>query len=434
MLNFISTAARGLLDSDRYQQLKGQIHKLLVESIEAEHVPVEEWSRSLLRRYVDQKTRDYIQRTHQPINAGELEHLIEELIYELVGYGPLQPLIDDDTISDILVNGAQHVFVERHGRLEEAGVRFMDDRHVLRIIQRIITPLGRRLDESSPMVDARLPNGSRVNAIIPPLALNGPCLSIRKFRKDPLTSGDFLVYQTFTEEMLEFLCNAVRNRSSIIISGGTGAGKTTLLNVLSHYIPPEERLITIEDAAELSLDHPHVIRLETRPPNLEGRGEVTARDLVRNALRMRPDRIILGEVRGAEVMDMLQAMNTGHAGSMTTIHANSPRDALHRLDLLAGFAGFSGRVETLHQWVASAVDLVVQIGRLPSGERKVLSVTEVTGCVDDKITLNEIFYYDLGERRFLRRSFSAKVRNAEGYVEGGERLVIGPARSLPHVR
>ncbi|RCX29780.1 CpaF family protein [Thioalbus denitrificans] len=431
MFNFTPTPQRGALSGDEYQPLKGHIHKFLVESIEEEQASVDEWPRPLLRRYVDQKVHDYIQRARLPVNQREMEALVGELIDELVGYGPIQPLIADDTISDILVNGAKRVYVEKRGRLEETGVRFMDDRHVQRIIQRIIAPLGRRLDESNPMVDARLPDGSRVNAIIAPLALDGPCLSIRKFRKEPLTGGDLLAYQTLSDEMLEFMRTAVRNRASVLISGGTGAGKTTLLNVLSQSIPPEERLVTIEDAAELSLGHPHVVRLETRPANLEGQGEVTARDLVRNALRMRPDRIILGEVRGVEVMDMLQAMNTGHAGSMTTIHANTPRDALSRLELLAGFAGFSGREDTLRSWVASAIDIVIQIARMPGGERKVISIDEVTGYADDKITLHEIFHYDRAERRFSRsNTFAVGSRSGEGL----ERPAGGALRGGYHGR
>lgn len=405
MFNFSTATTVPTLGGDDMLPLKGRLHKYLVEIFENEQMPVECWSRSMLRRYVEQLTKDYVQREHIPLNQKETDKLVDELIDELVGFGPIQPLIDDDTISDILVNGPNHVYVERNGRLEETGIRFMDDRHVLRIIQRIIAPLGRRLDESSPMVDARLPDGSRVNAIIPPLAIDGPCLSIRKFRKEPLTAADLLVYRTLNDEMLEYLRTAVQNRASILVSGGTGAGKTTLLNVLSRFIPHEERLVTIEDAAELSLDHPHVVRLETRPPNQEGKGEVTARDLVRNALRMRPDRIILGEVRGAEVMEMLQAMNTGHAGSMATIHANTPRDALARLELLAGFAGFGGREESLREWIASAIDLVVQIGRLPDGKRKVLEIDEVVGYVDGKIL--QVFRYDRAERRFVHNPVCA---------------------------
>ncbi len=414
MFNFTTSPGKSLISSDEYQPLKGHLHRHLIDAIEEEQVAVEEWPRPVLRRYVDQKVRDYISSSRLPINQREVEALVTELIDELVGFGPIQPLIDDDTVSDILVNGATRVYVERRGRLEETGIRFMDDRHVQRIIQRIIAPLGRRLDESSPMVDARLPDGSRVNAIIPPLALDGPALSIRKFRKEPLTGGDLLAYHTFDDEMLEFLRLSVRARCSILISGGTGAGKTTLLNVMSQSIPPEERLVTIEDAAELSLGHPHVVRLETRPPNLEGHGEVTARDLTRNALRMRPDRIILGEVRGVEVLDMLQAMNTGHNGSMATIHANTPRDALSRLELLAGFAGFTGREDTLRQWISSAIDLVVQIGRLPGGERRVMSINEVSGFADDKVVLHEVFRYDLNERKFVRSAtYSGSARIAD---------------------
>ncbi|MDD3676608.1 CpaF family protein [Thauera propionica] len=413
MLPFVSPTSAALpTGGDDLLPLKGRLHKYLVDVLENERTPVETWSRSTLRRYVEQVTRDYVERDHIPLNQKEIDRLIDELIDELIGFGPIQPLVDDDTVSDILVNGANRVYVERRGKLEETGIRFMDDRHVLRIIQRIIAPLGRRLDESSPMVDARLPDGSRVNAIIPPLAIDGPCLSIRKFRKEPLTAGDLLAYRSLNEEMLEYLRDAVMGRKSILVSGGTGAGKTTLLNVLSRFIPHDERLVTIEDAAELSLDHPHVVRLETRPPSQEGRGEVTARDLLRNALRMRPDRIILGEVRGSEVMEMLQAMNTGHAGSMATIHANTPRDALSRLELLAGFAGFGGREESLREWIASAIDLVVQVSRMSDGKRKVVQIEEVKGYVDGKILLQEVFRYDPKEKRFVRNPVASMSRSA----------------------
>jgi pilus assembly protein CpaF len=275
---------------------------------------------------------------------------------------------------------------------------------VLRVIRRILAPLGRRIDESSPMVDARLPDGSRVNAIVPPLALNGPCLSIRKFRKDPLLAQDLLQFGSFDRDMLNFLTAAVEKRCNIIVSGGTGAGKTTLLNVLSRSIPPGERIVTIEDAAELQLDHEHVVRLETRPPNIDGAGEVTARDLVRNALRMRPDRIILGEVRGREVMDVLQAMNTGHDGCMSTVHANNPSDAMLRLEMLAGLAGFQGSEGTLRQMIAAAVELVIQISRMPNGQRRVVSITEVTGVRDNQFVLNELYAFDLDTGRFQREN------------------------------
>jgi len=277
--------------------------------------------------------------------------------------------------------------------LSRTDLRFIDDDHVLRVIRRILAPLGRRIDESSPMVDARLPDGSRVNAIIPPLALDGPCLSIRKFRKDPLQGSDLKASGTLDDAMLAFLQHAVTKRSNILISGGTGSGKTTLLNVLSRFISPYERLVTIEDAAELQLGHDHVVRLETRPPNVDGHGQVTARDLMRNALRMRPDRVLLGEVRGDEVMDMLQAMNTGHDGCMSTVHANNPRDALLRLEMLAGFAGFVGDASTLKHMIATALDLIVQVGRMSDGRRRVLAISEVLSVQDGRIVTNELFVF-----------------------------------------
>jgi pilus assembly protein CpaF len=321
----------GLKQAEDYQELKFQLHRYLISEIEDDRVGLLEMPRQQVAEYVREKVTLYIAEKHLPVSGYDLENLSEEMIDELAGYGPLESLIKDDRINDILVNGARNIYVERDGRLESTTLRFIDDEHVLRVIRRILAPLGRRIDEASPMVDARLPDGSRVNAIIPPLALDGPCLSIRKFRKEPLLAGDLLQFSTVSPEMLNFLTGAVERRCNVIISGGTGAGKTTLLNVLSRSVPLNERIVTIEDAAELQLDHEHVVRLETRPPNIDGGGQVSARDLVRNSLRMRPDRIILGEVRGNEVMDVLQAMNTGHDGCMSTVHANSPSDAMLRL-------------------------------------------------------------------------------------------------------
>ncbi|HZV99912.1 MAG TPA: CpaF family protein, partial [Methylophilaceae bacterium] len=300
------------------------------------------------------------------------------------------------------------------GRLEITTLRFIDDDHVLRVIRRILAHLGRRIDESSPMVDARLPDGSRVNAIIPPLALDGPCLSIRKFRKEPLLAADLIQLGTIDAAMLTFLTHAVERRCNVIVSGGTGAGKTTLLNVLSRFIPHTERIVTIEDAAELQLDHEHVVRLETRPPNIDGGGEVGPRDLLRNTLRMRPDRIILGEVRGREVMDVLQAMNTGHDGCMSTVHANSPGDAMLRLEMLAGLANFQGSEDTLRKMIAAAIELVIQVGRLPNGQRKVISVTEIVGVRDNQFVMNELYSYDEASSRFITASvnpYNQKLRN-----------------------
>ncbi|MBS1188253.1 MAG: cpaF [Rhodocyclaceae bacterium] len=382
-----------LKHTETFQDVKLRLHHHLIDRIEEERVPVAEMSRDDLAAYVRGKVARYVAEHRLAVTAYDTEQLAREMVDELTGFGPLESLIRDDQVSDILVNGCRHIFVERVGRLQRLDIRFIDDDHVLRVIRRILAPLGRRLDESSPMVDARLPDGSRVNAIIPPVALEGPCLSIRKFRKDPLQAGDLLTYGTVDQTVLDFLLRAVEKRCNILVSGGTGAGKTTLLNILSRYIPPEERLVTIEDAAELQLGHDHVVRLETRPPNIDGRGQVTARDLVRNALRMRPDRIILGEVRGDEVMDVLQAMNTGHDGCMSTVHANSPRDALVRLEMLAGLAGFQGTDLTLKTMISTALDLIVQINRLPDGRRRVTGIEEVLGVRDGQFVSSALYEY-----------------------------------------
>lgn len=389
-----------LKSSDSYQDVKLRLHHYLIDRIDIERVSVADMGRAELSDYVLSKVSFYVSEHRLPVSRHEMENLSREMVDELTGYGPLEELIRDDRVNDILVNGTRHIYVERSGILSKTDMRFIDDEHVLRVIRRILAPLGRRIDESSPMVDARLPDGSRVNAIIPPLALDGPCLSIRKFRKDPLQAGDLIASGTLSEEMLVFLESAVNKRCNILISGGTGAGKTTLLNVLSRNISPYERLVTIEDAAELQLGHEHVVRLETRPPNVDGRGEVTARELMRNALRMRPDRVLLGEVRSHEVLDMLQAMNTGHDGCMSTVHANSPRDALLRLEMLAGFAGFQGQDITLKNMIATALDLVVQVGRLSDGRRRILAVSEVLGVQDERIVTNELFVYQPEKKVF----------------------------------
>lgn len=382
-----------LKSSDSYQDVKLRLHHYLIDRIDIERVSVGDMGRNELSDFVLGKVSQYVAEHRLPVSRHEMENLSREMVDELTGYGPLEELIRDDRINDILVNGTRHIYVERAGILSKTDLRFIDDEHVLRVIRRILAPLGRRIDESSPMVDARLPDGSRVNAIIPPLALDGPCLSIRKFRKDPLQAGDLLAAGTYSEDMLTFLEHAVSKRCNVLISGGTGAGKTTMLNVLSRFISPYERLVTIEDAAELQLGHEHVVRLETRPPNVDGRGEVSARELMRNALRMRPDRVLLGEVRSVEVMDMLQAMNTGHDGCMSTVHANSPRDALLRLEMLAGFSGFQGQDVTLKNMIATALDLVIQVGRLSDGRRRILAICEVLGVQDGRIVTNELFVY-----------------------------------------
>lgn len=423
MCPYYSSNEYSLRTSDNYQELKYLLHRFLIDCIEEDNVPLNEWNEEQIQRYVyDQVSRYSIQR-QLAVTSYDLEELTEDMINELTGYGPLQSLLADDQVNDIMVNGAENIFVERNGKLQQANLRFIDDAHVLRVIRRIIAPLGRRLDESSPMVDARLPDGSRVNAIIPPLALDGPCLSVRKFRKEPLREADLLVYGTANKEMLEFLRKAVSVRCNILISGGTGAGKTTLLNILSCFIDKNERLVTIEDAAELQLGHTHVVRLETRPPNVEGIGEVRARELVRNALRMRPDRIILGEIRGEEIMDVLQAMNTGHDGSMSTVHANSARDALTRLEMLSVLSNFHGEKEMLRQMIGCALDLVVQISRFADGVRRVTSIVEITGIRDGQYMLNELFSYDRVRKSFVlgkARPSNEKFVSEDSLVYPGE--------------
>ncbi len=327
------------------------------------------------------------------LSSQEKQDLFSAIMAEILGYGPIQPFLDDPSITEIMVNGPYDVYVERHGKIEKTKARFQNDEHVMRIIERIVAPLGRRIDESSPMVDARLPDGSRVNAIIPPLALNGPTITIRKFSKIPFTVEDFIRFGTFTREFAMFAEAAVKARLNIVVSGGTGSGKTTTLNVLSGYIPHDERIITIEDSAELQLKQEHVVRLEARPPNIEGKGAVTIRDLVINALRMRPDRIIVGEVRGGEALDMLQAMNTGHDGSMTTAHSNGPRDTLARLETMVLMAGMDLPLRAIRQQISSAIDLVIHQERMRDGSRHVVKVSELTGMEGDTILMQDIFVF-----------------------------------------
>ncbi len=377
-----------------YQALKGRVHQELLNRLNLERLT------QIKREDAEPELRGLIvgileregQRT--PLSLLERETLVIDLLNELFGLGPLEELLGDPSISDILVNRFNQVYIEREGRLEATDVVFRDDRHLQQIIERIVSAVGRRIDESSPMVDARLQDGSRVNAIIPPLALDGPVLSIRRFRTDRLGAGDLVVRESLTDPMLEFLKAAVASRLNIVVSGGTGAGKTTLLNVLSGFISNTERIVTIEDAAELTLRQRHVIRLETRPANIEGKGAVRQRQLVVNALRMRPDRIIVGEVRGEEALDMLQAMNTGHDGSLTTIHANSARDALYRLDTMVAMANLNIPEKAVRQQIASALDLVVQISRNSDGTRKVTAITEITGMEQDVITMQDIFLFE----------------------------------------
>jgi pilus assembly protein CpaF len=329
-----------------------------------------------------------------PLSSSERERLVNDVQHELFGLGPLEPLLADPTISDILVNSYRRIYIERRGKLEVTTVAFKDDEHLMRVIERIVSSVGRRIDESSPMVDARLRDGSRVNAIIPPLSIDGPVLSIRRFGAEPLRMNMLIENKALTRDIADMLQMCVTARLNILISGGTGAGKTTLLNALSAYIPEDERIVTIEDSAELQLQQPHVVRLETRPPNIESRGEVTQRDLVRNALRMRPDRIVIGEVRGGEAIDMLQAMNTGHDGSLTTVHANTPRDALSRLETMIQMTGMRLSDRAMRQQMASALDLVVQVARLSDGTRRLTSIAEITGMEGETITMQEIFLFE----------------------------------------
>jgi len=375
-----------------YQELKSNLHTRLLNEIDLESINrlKEETAREQLRRVV----HELLTREKTPLTQTEREQLVLEILDEVFGLGPLQPLLADPTISDILVNGPFEAYIERRGRLEKVNVMFTDEDHLMRIIDRIVSRVGRRVDESSPMVDARLRDGSRVNVIIPPLSLDGPILSIRRFGTDPLTAADLIDNGTLTPEMLELLKASVEGKLNILISGGTGAGKTTLLNVLSSYIPESERIITIEDAAELQMKQEHVVRLETRPPNIEGKGAVKQRQLVINALRMRPDRIVVGEVRGEEAVDMLQAMNTGHEGSMTTIHANTPRDALSRLETMVSMANLNLPEKAARQQIASAMHVVLQISRLPDGTRKIMTIAELTGMEGPTITMQDLFTYE----------------------------------------
>lgn len=377
-----------------YQSLKALMHQELLNRVDLERLTnarrdeVEGELRAVLGSILDRESQ------HVPLSLADRESLVADVLDEVYGLGPIEVLMHDPTISDVLVNRFDQVYIERAGRLEPTAVVFRDDRHLMRIIERIVNNVGRRIDEGSPMVDARLKDGSRVNAIIPPLALDGPVLSIRRFRTDRLTSDDLVDRGTLTRPMLEFLKAAVACRLNLIVSGGTGAGKTTLLNVLSGFISHNERVVTIEDAAELMLRQRHVVRLETRPPNIEGKGGVRQRELVVNALRMRPDRIIVGEVRGAEALDMLQAMNTGHDGSLTTIHANSPRDALYRLDTMVAMANVNIPEKATRQQIASTIDLIVHIARLSDGTRRVTSITEIIGVESDVITTQDLFVFE----------------------------------------
>jgi pilus assembly protein CpaF len=374
-----------------FGNVKNAIHRKLIQKLNLDRLT--EINREDVRREVGVILETLVVGESTPMNLQERERLAQEVLDEVFGLGPLEPLLADPTVSDILVNSYKRVYVERRGILEATGIQFRDDVHLMAIIDRIVSAIGRRVDESSPMVDARLADGSRVNAIIPPLAVDGPCLSIRRFGKDPLVAEDLLNNRSLTAPMLELLSGCVKARLNILISGGTGAGKTTLLNVLSSSISNRERIVTVEDAAELQLKQEHVVRLETRPPNIEGKGAVQQRQLVINSLRMRPDRIIVGEVRGEEALDMLQAMNTGHDGSLTTIHANTPRDALARLETMVAMSNLGIPDSAIRRQISSAIDLVIQVSRLSDGTRKVITVAEITGMEGDVISMQDIFIF-----------------------------------------
>src|SRR5687767_8793047 len=373
------------------EQLKVDLHRRLIERLDLEALEQVK-DEAELSRQIRAAVVEILRAEQTPLSQNEREEVVEQIVYEIIGLGPIEPLFRDPTISDILVNGAHEIYIERYGKLSRVPAAFRNNAHLLSVIDRIVSRVGRRVDESSPMVDARLPDGSRVNAIIPPLALDGPVLSIRRFEAD-LSVQQLIANGTLTEEMARLLAGCVHARLNILISGGTGSGKTTLLNALSSFVPADERVITIEDAAELRLLQEHVVRLETRPPNAEGKGEVVARDLVKNALRMRPDRIILGEVRSAEALDMLQAMNTGHEGSLATIHANTPRDALSRLETMILFAGTNLPNKAMREQISSAINIIVQVSRMADGSRRITSITELTGMEGEIITMQEVFRY-----------------------------------------
>jgi len=379
------------VDTLNLEQLKTEVHQAVLSKLDLEKLSLVEGSRA--RQAVAAVVQETLAGRNVPLTAHEKGRIESDLLDEVFGLGPLEPLLKDLSVSDILVNRADMVFAERHGLLEKTDVVFRDDRHLMQVIDRIVSRVGRRVDESSPMVDARLPDGSRVNAIIPPLALDGPCLSIRRFGSGPVAADTLIKLQSISPAMLEVLAAAVKARISMLISGGTGAGKTTFLNILSSFIPSKERLITIEDAAELQLQQENVVRLETRPPNVEGQGGIRQRQLLINSLRMRPDRIIVGEVRGEEAFDMLQAMNTGHEGSMTTIHANTSRDALSRLESMVAMASLNLPDRALRQQITSAISIVVQVARLSDGTRKVTNISEITGQEEDIISMQDVFNF-----------------------------------------
>jgi pilus assembly protein CpaF len=377
-----------------FQEMKSRLHRALINRMDLSKLS--SLTQEQVHAEVSRMAESVLAQEAMPLSASERDRLVNDVQHELFGLGPLEPLLADSTISDILVNSHGRIYIERRGKLEVTNVTFKDDEHLMRVIERIVSSVGRRIDESSPMVDARLQDGSRVNAIIPPLAIDGPVLSIRRFGSEPLRMSALVENKALTKDIADMLQMVITARLNVLISGGTGAGKTTLLNALSAFIPENERIVTIEDSAELQLQQPHVVRLETRPPNIEGRGEVSQRDLVKNALRMRPDRIVIGEVRGGEAIDMLQAMNTGHDGSLTTIHANTPRDALARLETMIQMTGLRLSDRAMRQQVASAINLVLQVARLSDGSRRVTSISEITGMEGETITMQEIFQFERG--------------------------------------
>jgi len=409
-----------------YQQVKADLHRKILDRLDLEKLG--RTPSNAAREEVLLLIRNTVNSEAVPLSFAERERLAREILDEIFGLGPLEPLLKDPTVSDILVNRYNKVYVERAGKLEPTGLSFKDDAHLMQIIDRIVSRIGRRVDESSPMVDARLADGSRVNAIIPPLAIDGPCLSIRRFGRDPITARNMIENKTLTEPMLELLSAMVKGRLNFLISGGTGAGKTTLLNVLSGYIPNSDRIVTIEDAAELQMKQEHIVRLETRPPNIEGKGAVRQRQLVINSLRMRPDRIVVGEVRGEEAFDMLQAMNTGHEGSLTTVHANSHRDALARIENMCSMANLNIPERAMRHQIAAAIHAVVQIARLSGGTRKVITISEVTGMEGDVICMQDIFVFERigidenGKVRGMFRATGIRPKFADRLATAGCRL------------
>jgi pilus assembly protein CpaF len=408
-----------------FEELKQRIHNKLVDKLDLSRVG--ELEGEVLRREIRLVVEHLCDSEDTLLNRNERERLVTEVLDETFGLGPLEMLLKDPSITDILINGPKNVYIERRGRMERTQVSFRDNNHLMQIIDRIISKVGRRVDETCPMVDARMLDGSRFNAIIPPLALDGACVSIRRFGKNPLKLEDLLNYKTFTPEMVMLLEGAIKARLNIIVSGGTGSGKTTLLNTLSSFIPNADRIVTIEDAAELQLQQDHVVRLETRPSNIEGKGEITSTDLVRNALRMRPERIIIGECRGSEALDMLQAMNTGHEGSMTTLHANSPRDAIARLETMIMMAGFELPLKAMRTQIASAIDLIIQTSRLQGGPRKLTSIAEVVGMEQDTVVMQDIY-------RFEKEGVDETGRAYGKFVATGIRPMFMPRLETAGVR